>query len=248
MKNLTYLFVIALLIISCKKEERMRMPVITGKVVDVITQKGVAGIDVRVVDFWTDGWNYSVYVTGSATTDSLGNFVVNYTVKEQDDDRILKFGNIPSSYQWGARINGEYETCVFYDLSNDYGELFNGYRVEDEGTYKVELMPANTFAYIVPPTVPSAWLADTIEMTTGSWYNPLDNNPFGLSCNILSTTIKFPIGDNTRWDTLSMPNRLKIGDRVTVGYRIYNGNVTKMQNFLEFQCHFNDTTAMALPF
>lgn len=247
MKNLGYLFVLALLFSACKKEEHIRKPVIYGKVVDILTQKGVAGIEVKVVDFWTDGWNYSVYVTGTDTTNAQGDFVVNYTVKDQSDARILKFGNVPLSYQQGARINGENEACIFYDLSNDYGQLFGGYRVEDEGTYKVELMPANTYAYIVPPSVPSAWLADSIEMTTGHWYNPLDDNPFGWGCNVQFATIKFPVNHHAKWDTLSMPSRVRIGDQVTVSYKIYNGNVTKKYYFQEFKCPFNDTTAIVLP-
>jgi hypothetical protein len=163
MKRIGFLLILALLLGTCTKEPE-RKPVISGRVVDIVTQKGIAGIEVNVVDFWTDGWNYEIPITGTAITDSEGDFVVNYTVKEKNDARLMQLCYLPDGYQRGARINGKIETCVFFDLLFDYGDLSGDYKVEDEGSYQVELMPANTFAYLVRPAVPAAWLADTIEI------------------------------------------------------------------------------------
>lgn len=251
MKNLFYLFAMALLFSTCIKEktEPDRDPVIRGKVVDIVTQKGVPGIEVQVVDFWTDGWNYSVPITGASTTDSMGNFEVVYTLKNKKwDDRILKLAHLPSYYQQGARINGENESCIFYDLENDSGELFGGYRVEDEGNYTIELMPANTYAYIVTPTIPSNWMADTIEITTWSWENPLDEANWGSWCNRNSLSIEFPMNASNKWDVLRKPNPLKIGDQMTIQYKIYNGNIIRKIEQRSYQCNYNDTTAVALGF
>jgi hypothetical protein len=216
--------------------------------VDIVTQKGIAGIEVNVVDFWTDGWNYEIPITGTAITDSEGDFVVNYTVKEKNDARLMQLCYLPDGYQRGARINGKIETCVFFDLLFDYGDLSGDYKVEDEGSYQVELMPANTFAYLVRPAVPAAWLADTIEINTSSWYNPLYDHSNNLGCHDIYATVKFPISDETSWGLLGNPSPLIIGDKVGVEYRVYNGNITRKIHHTDFQCHFNDTTAMVLTF
>ncbi len=244
MKRIGFLLILALLLGTCTKEPP-RKPVITGRVVDIVTQKGIAGIEVNVVDFWTDGWNYSVPITGTTTTDSMGNFVVNYTVKDDYDDRILKLDHLPPGYQVGARINGTDETCIYYDLEWDTS---SGYRVEDEGSYKVELMPVNTFAYIVKPVVPAAWQTDSISINTSEWDNPLYAPPFISSCHHFSQTIKFAINDNAKWEMLGKPNRLIIGDKVRIEYKVFNGNITRVHQNQFFQCHFNDTTAMVLTF
>ncbi|MBL7806596.1 MAG: carboxypeptidase regulatory-like domain-containing protein [Saprospiraceae bacterium] len=248
MKNLSYLFALALVFTACKKEEEQpKMPVISGKVVDIQTQKGVPGVEVKVVDFWTDGWNYSVPITGSTTTDTLGNFTVHYTVKDQHDDRILKLGKIPLKYQRGARINEENEYCVTYDLFNDPYELFGGYRLEDEGTYTIELMPI-TFAYMVTPAIPSAWLADSIELITWDWINPLDDYTFGSHCSDNYAKTTFALKDNVNWTALNKPCPLKIGNTVTIQYKIYNGNTIRKSQQFQVTCAFADTTAINFPF
>jgi hypothetical protein len=108
-------------------------------------------------------------------------------------------------------------------------------------------MPANTYAYIVPPVFPTAWLGDTIEISTRNWYNPLDESGLLTGCAHNYSSIKFPVSDLAKWDIISQPAHLKIGDEVSVTYKIYQNNIIRKSNALNVKCPFNDTTAIVLP-
>lgn len=237
---------------ACKKdanEDKQRQPVIRGKVIDIVTQKPVPGVQIMVVDFWTDGWNYSVPVTGNNTSDQEGNFEVWYTLKDPRDSRILKLANIPLVYQRGARINGADEGCVFYDLDNDPGEIFGGYRVSDEEIYTIALMPL-TYVYILPPTIPTAWANDTIEITSWSFCMPESENIYCWNnwCNVYTDVITFPVSDSNTWKALSAPLPLRLGNKIRLQYKIFNKGVQKQYKHLELEGNFGDTTAIMLPF
>lgn len=252
MKHLIILLVLAgMLASACGKEGENRelQPVIRGKVVDILDQKPVAGVEVMVIDFWTDGWNYGIPVAGRDTTDSEGAFEVWYTLKYPSDDRIIKFNGIPAPYQQAVRINGTDEGCIVYDYADLYsGNLFGGYRVEDEGAYKIELMPW-TYARFAMPAVPEPWKSDSIELKIDNLCLPVMENSNNVCfCSYTRNDYNFPLTNTAIWQTLGIPTAIRKGNRVKVYYRIYHSGITKKYGEFEKACSFGDTTTLEMPF
>ncbi|MBL7828430.1 MAG: hypothetical protein JNJ57_17490 [Saprospiraceae bacterium] len=250
------IFWIMLFLAGCTKmpmHEPDKDHVIRGKVIDIRDKKGIAGVEVMVLDHWNDLFNYSMIVTGRDTTAADGSFEVWYTVKQNADRRILKLAHLPEGYQHGITIGTAREGCIYYDSAglSDPQQIYGGYLVKDEGKYTIELMPL-TYVSFSMPVIPASYADRRIELIAYDfcWSGTIGIPNYNcVGCEEwYGDELRFQMNDKKSWQKLMTPFYLRVGNEVRVEYEITHPNYHPIIETFTWEVPYGDTTQVQMVF